>query len=279
MSDSNGWSWRRWAREPLVHFVVLGALIFAIDASMPEPEAPDQIVVSTKTVESLRDGYERRHGAAPDEEQTRRLIDQHVREEVLYREGLALGLHRSDPIVRRRMIQATRFLSEDLAPIEEPSDEQLRSYLEQHPEAFAKPARVSLQHIFFGGEDASERAEAALDKVRGEEPTGELGDAFVHGSSVEHADRQKLAGRFGDAFARRALALEPGTWSEPIPSKYGSHLVYVDSRLDAGTPSLDEVRHAVRVAWEQAARERANREALDRLVGSYEVRVEWEGPQ
>jgi parvulin-like peptidyl-prolyl isomerase len=278
MSDKKGFEIDSLVREPLVHFLVLGALVFAVDAWMRPDAASNTIVVSEATVERLRSGYERRHGAAPDGEQTQRLIDAHIREEVLYREGLALGLHKSDPIVRRRMVQATEFLTEDLAPLEEPKDKELKAYLDEHSEAYRKPARVSLQHIYFSGEEAKARAEAALETVRGPSETDDIGDAFVHGSSVRHADQGKLSQMFGEAFAERVLQLEPGTWSEPIASSYGAHLVYVDEKMPAGAPTLDEVRHEVRADWRTEAREEANREAIERLREGYDVRVDWEAP-
>lgn len=270
----------RFLREPVVHFVLVGLAIFALDSAMAPEAAPDEIVVTEQTVERMRGEFETRHGRAPDASETSGLIETHVREEVLYREALALGLHRSDPIVRRRMIQAMEFLSEDLAPLPEPTDEQLEEYLADHRSEFEKPARISLQHIFFAeGEDASSRASSALEKVRAGDSANQLGDAFVHGQTIEHAGREKLRAKFGGGFAGDAMALEPGVWSEPIESSYGVHLVYVDTARPAGQPGLEEVRHRVEVAWRREARERANEQALERLRDSYEVRVEWEGTE
>jgi hypothetical protein len=269
---------RRFASEPVVHFVLIGLAIFALDYAMQPEQAPDEIVVGERTVERLRSEFETRHGAEPDQAQTRALIGAHVREEVLYREALALGLHRSDPIVRRRMVQAMEFLSEDLAPIPEPTDEQLEAYLEAHPDDFRKPARVSLQHIFFAaGDEAAGRAKRVLEQIEGGASAEKMGDAFVHGSTIQHADRRRLAAFFGDDFAEDVMAFEAEDWRGPVASKYGVHLVYVQTRKPAGAPGLDEVRRQVAGAWRQEQREDANQRAVERLRESYEVRVEWSG--
>ncbi|MGM0557875.1 MAG: peptidyl-prolyl cis-trans isomerase [Myxococcota bacterium] len=266
----------RLIREPVVHFVLIGVAIFALDYAMQPERAPDEIVVGERTVERMRSEFETRHGKAPDTAQTKALIDAHVREEVLYREALALGLHRSDPIVRRRMVQAMEFLSEDLAPIADPTDAQLQAYLDAHADEFRKPARVSLQHIFFAeGDDAEQRARAALEQIEGGASVGQMGDAFVHGSTMKHADRRRLAAAFGDGFADAVMGLADGAWRGPVESKYGVHLVYVQTRKPAGQPELDEVRARVEAAWRQAEREDVNREAVERLRESYSVQVEW----
>lgn len=280
MENQTDNQWMRWLREPVVHFVLIGLAIFAADRAMQPDNAPDDIVVTEQTVERMRADYETRHGSPPDDAKTRALIDAHVRDEVLYREALELGLHRSDPIVRRRMIQAMEFLSEDLAPVPRPTEEQLRAYLEAHPDRFARPARATFRHVFFANATSSDaRVYAGLGELRDGATTSDMGDAFPHGTTIEHASRQVIAGKFGAGFADAVMDLEPGRWSEPIASKYGAHLVYIESMKPAGPPSLDAARHQVEVAWRHDARERANAQATERLRAEYDVRIEWKGAQ
>src|SRR5688572_33276496 len=138
-------------REPLVHFCVLGAVIFALNAWREKtPETPAaRIEVTAVVIERLRVGFERQFGQAPDAEELRGLVTAHIREEVLCREALALGLDRDDTIVRRRMAQKMEFLTDDLASAAEPENAEVRAFFEKNAARYVKPARVTFRHIYF----------------------------------------------------------------------------------------------------------------------------------
>jgi peptidyl-prolyl cis-trans isomerase C len=267
----------RWQREPLVHFALLGALVFTLHRATSTPSAPREIVLTPSLLRGLRADHLRRTGAVPTAEEEAALVARFVDDEVLYREALALGLDRGDVIVRRRMIQKMQLLTEDLEPGAEPTEADLESWLAGHREAYAVPLRVSLEHVFVGrsqrvdptGDAAAIRAALAA----GADPA-DLGDPFILGRRTFRRTEQELAAAFGSVFAARAVALVPGAWSEPLASSYGLHVVRVTERLAARSPDLAEVRAAVRHDWLEAERTVANRVALDRLRATYAVRAE-----
>ncbi len=268
----------RWLKEPLLHFVVLGIALFALHRSVAPRALTNRIVLSDSVIRGLRQDYQRRTGIAPTAEEEAALIRQYVDNEVLYREAVALGLDREDVIVRRRLVQKMEFLTEGLEPIPEPSDAELQTYLDAHPERYAEVDRVTLTQVFIGSAQHGSEMESAAHAVRaqlvaGTDPAA-LGDPFVHGAKFTARTERELAGVFGAPFAAQVLALPPGSWSEPLRSSYGLHLVWVAERTPGHRPVLAEVQAAVRRDYQEEHRTQANRAALDRLRQRYEIRIE-----
>lgn len=229
-------------------------------------------------VDGLARDHERRVGKAPTPEERDGLLQRWIDDEVRYREALALGLDRGDVIVRRRLVQKMDFLLEGSTPVPAPTDADLQAFLAANAARYAKPDRVTIEQVFasFGtpGEPADQRVAAWLPQLRaGGSPDG-LGDPFMRGRTMTLASEQDLAGVFGPAFARVAVALPSGQWSGPIESSYGMHAVRVTERTIGGAPSLAEVRDAVARDWKAQRREALDRQALDALRRQWTVRVE-----
>ncbi len=217
-------------REPLLHFVLLGALIFAVSAwrepRRPAENAAAQIEVTAGTIVWLREGFTRQWQRAPDADDLRGLVNDHLREEVLYREALAMGLDRDDSIVRRRMAQKMEFLTQDIAAAVEPDDAALRKFFEENAARYAKAARVSFRHVFFSKErrgakleaDAGE-ALAALVKGASDET---MGDPFLREYEFTEASADEIASALGREFAEKVTVMPAGEWRGPVASSYGA---------------------------------------------------------
>ncbi|MFN8542945.1 MAG: peptidylprolyl isomerase [Candidatus Binatia bacterium] len=268
----------RWLREPLVHFAALGAALFALHRAVAPPPATRRIEVTRAVVEGLRRDHARRTGAPPTPTEEAALVDRWVDGEVMVREALALGLDRGDIIVRRRLLQKMEFLNEGAEPVPAPTDAELEAWLAAHPGAHAVPDRVSLTHVFVSTERHGAAAEAAAAALRARVVAGEdaagLGDPFLRGREFPLYTETELAGVFGPALATAVLRLEPGTWSAPLHSSYGLHLVRVTERRPGRRPALAEVREAVARDWQAAQRDTGARAALARLRASYDIHVE-----
>jgi peptidyl-prolyl cis-trans isomerase C len=267
---------RRWLREPLVHFAVLGVAMFAVYRWIAPPGSR-RIEISAATIDGLRQDYVRRYGTSPTATEETALIQRFIDNEVLYREALALGLDRGDIIVRRRLVQKMEFLTEDSEPVPEPTDTDLQAYLEAHAEHYAVPARVTLTHVFVstdrhGSRAAADAAQLRQQLVAGADPSG-LGDPFLPGQEFVSKTQTELQAIFGPAFVEPVMSLPVGTWSEPLRSSYGLHLVRVRERSTSHQPSFGEVRTAVSQDWRAERRDLANREALARLRRRYDIQV------
>jgi len=268
----------RLLREPLVHFLVAGALLFALHGS-PPAAGPERIVVDGARVEQLVIGFTRVWQRPPTVEELAGLVDDFVREEIYYREALAMGLDRDDTIVRRRMRQKLEFLSEDLAALDAPDDATLEAWLAEHADAYRIEPRASLTQVYVSrerhGDDAEATSRRWLEALRsGAADPSAIGDASLLPAKLPASSEREIARHFGDAFAAAVLRLEPGHWEGPVASAFGLHLVRVESREPGRPATLDEVRSAVERDWGTEQREKANEAFYQTLRQRYEVKVE-----
>ncbi|MFI5364926.1 MAG: peptidyl-prolyl cis-trans isomerase [Candidatus Binatia bacterium] len=268
---------RRWLREPLLHFVVLGVAVFALHRWVAPPGMSRRIELTDDVIHGLRQDHLRRYGTVPTAAEEAAIIQQFVDNEVLYREALALGLDRGDIVVRRRLVQKMEFLTEDLEPIPEPTDAVLQAYLDAHAEPYAIAARVALTHVFISTDRHADHAAADAAQLRqqllaGADPAA-LGDPFLRGRDFAASTQAELSAVFGAAFAAQVMSLPVGSWSEPVRSSYGWHLVRVTARADGYAPNLAEVRAAVDRDWREERRSELNRLALARLRRRYDIRI------
>lgn len=262
-----------------MHFLALGAALFAVDGwRHRHHQAPQVIAYDRAFTEGLARDLQRRDGRAPTRDELRAAVDGLVREEALYREGLSLGLERGDLIVRRRLVQKMEFLLEDSTDPGEPSETALQAWLSAHPERFAPAPRVSLQQVFFDQGRRGPRLEGEARSAREALARGALpstvGDPYTGGPTLEGQSPRDLAELFGEGAASAVAALPDGAWSEPLPSRYGLHLVRITARSTGDAPALSEVRDAVRAEVLREDAERRRRDAIARLVARYDVRVE-----
>ena len=254
---------RLW-KDPFMHFVVLGILLFATQNiwSPPSPDN-DRIVISETaqqrlfglwTIEALRE---------PTEQDKQDIIADYVREEALVREAQAYGLADGDTVVRRRLAQKMRELIEDRVDITAPDDAALKAWFEQTSANFDAPQLRTFQHIYF--------AQKALKDGRDWQS---LGDAFIEKRVYSDIAMGEAAQIFGRAFAEKIFTLPQGQWSEPVTSAFGQHLVRI-AAIDKGSAAdFSRQKPQILAAWQEAQRRNANRAAIDDVIARYSVDVE-----
>jgi len=269
---------RRLWREPLLHFLVLGAALFLLFELMQEPgrEAPNQIVVSPSQVEQLSAQFRRTWLRPPTEDERNRLIEGYVRDEVYYREALAMGLDRNDPQVRMRMRLKLEFLLVDLTTEAAPGDEVLQVYLQQHAEQFRLEPQVSFQQVYLNPDirqDLESDVQNLQVRLKEGVPAGSLGDSTLLQYQYTQLGQREIARHFGDAFAERVVALPVGEWSEPLVSPLGVHLVKTSERVAGRLPALAEIRAQVAREYLAARRQELKDMAYQKLRAGYEVMI------
>ena len=271
----------RLLREPLLQFLGLGFLLFVgyrgVNGADRLREQPRRIELTTDDVKQIGLAWRAQGRTAPSPDEMRSLIDARVREEILAREALALGLDEGDTIVRRRMAQKMEFLFEDVAALGEPTSEELRAWFEQHVDRFTLPPRATFRHLYFSpdrrGAQARDDAARARAHVAGrstESATG-LGDPFMFQDYYGERTPDDVARTFGRGFARAIFDLTPGAWTGPIESGYGWHLVWVDSLTPARVPQFEEVERDVRAGWTEDQRAAMREAAFAAMRARYEV--------
>jgi peptidyl-prolyl cis-trans isomerase C len=275
----------RLLREPLCHFLLAGTLLLGVTTLFERLANADRnasrIQVSAPEIQRLREVWIRQWGRTPDSRQMQNLIDDYVREEVMYREALASGLDKDDTIVRRRMVEKMEFLSQEVASAE-PSEKALGEYFEGNREKFRIPAEVAFSHIYFStskrGPAAEGDASRALVRLTSPRiPVAQfsgMGDPFMLQNEYPLQTQQQVKELFGDEFAGKVFQLEPGAWTGPLRSGYGFHLVRILQKLPSRVPELAAVRGQVLTDFKNHRLQTASEAFYSQLRRRYQVEVD-----
>ena len=275
----------KWLKEPLLHFLVIGALLFGLYSLLNPGEenvADNRIIVSAGDIERLSANWAKSWNRPPTASELQGLVDAYIREEVYYREALALGLDRNDTILRRRMMQKMEFLSNDLADLSIPDEAALNQHLRANQEKYEQPPRISFSHIYFSFDKRGNRilddANKVLTDVRvSADPVTRLpeqGDPFMYPYDFASETPFEIARLFGQGFAEQIFQLETGDWQGPVQSGYGLHLVRVNEKVAAQTPELASVIDKVRADLMFEQRQITNKKIYEGFKGRYEIVVE-----
>jgi hypothetical protein len=275
---------KKFIREPFLHFLLLGAAIFTAHhfLSGRAGTQPGRIVITQGDITSIMIGFSRTWQRPPTREELDGLIRDRVREEVYYREAMAMGLDRDDPVIRRRLQQKLQFVTDDVAAPAEPTDAELSEYLQTHADVFRVDRRFTFNQVYLDpskhGEGLAHDIAELLTELRQHEgnvvDSSSLGDAFLLECRFEAAPNAEIAKQFGEKFVAKLADVPIGQWVGPVESGYGMHLVFVEERTEGRLPELAEVRDAVRREWTNAGRLESNEKYFQSLLKQYEVVVE-----
>ena len=272
---------RRLAREPLLHFFVLGAALFALYGWVNRGalDSPTEIFVSRGQVQSLQAQFERVWQRPATSEELQYLVDNWVREEIFYREGLAMGLDRDDPIVRRRVGQKVEFIIESATP-PAPTTSELQAWLDAHPGKFQREPQYSLRQMYFDPPRHGANLQRDISAARRALEAGGAiaGDSTLLPTGMQAARQDEVQRTFGPEFAASLQDMPVGSWQGPVQSSFGLHLVNLSEKVGAHAPSLDQVRAEVERDLLRSRTEQANAAMYDRLRANYRVRVEAADP-
>lgn len=263
---------KSWIREPLMHFLVAGGVLFAAYGwlNLGDADAPRVVHITTAEVTWLRETWARQWQRPPSEQELRGLVSDYLKEELLAHEAKELGLDENDTIVRRRLAQKMEFLLQDTVRLAEPGEDVLRRFYDARRVQYQTPARVSFTQLYFRTEAAARRA---LEKLRTRD-AADLGEPTLLERDYAEADEQSVASVFGPELAGRVLALAPGQWQGPLASGYGFHLVRVDERQAGQARPFEQVRTQVLDEWHRVQQAKASEQFFDGLLQKYEVVVE-----
>lgn len=273
----------KFIRDPLFHFLAIGGIVFALFSWLGEPESEALRVIrlTAGEIEAMQTFWEKTHFRLPTEAELEGLIDNRIKEEVLYREALALGMSEDDLLIRRRLAQKMEFLSEGLMDPGEPSEADLRAYAEGNPERFQEPARISFEHVYLNparrGKNLDQDARALLVSIKksnNSKNVSTAGDPILLNAYFDHITPTSLAGFFGEEFAQAVIELPSGEWQGPVRSGYGLHLVYVHERTVARMPEFNAIRNKVREALLEERRREAAKSLYESLRERYDIVVE-----
>jgi hypothetical protein len=274
---------KRWLREPLLHFLAVGLLLFAVYGYMNRGrggvESSRQIALTLDDLRTMDAYFESQWHRQPTPQEFQAMVEDKIREEVLYREGLAVGLDKDDTIVKRRMAQKMQFLAEDVATAHEPSTAELKAWFDKNSNKFALPSRYSFRHLYFSpdkrGKNAQDDAAKALTKISGQAEDSKLaaslGDQFMFQDYYGDRTPEAIAKEFGPQFAVALEKLKTGSWQGPVESGYGWHLVFVDTLIPGRIPAFEEIEPDVKTAWLGEQKQQAWQKAYAEMRAKYTV--------
>ena len=272
--------YKKWRREPLVHFVIIGFVLFVLHGWVTSKAKANRIFLPRTHIEALSQDYLRKTGSLPTAEEQSWLVESLIRDEVFIREALEMGMDEGDPIIRRRLIQKMRFFIEELNPIADPTEDELKEYFLRHRKQYDLPKRISLRHVFINQTSTAEpwekRATAFLDKLSSGTDPDSLGDPFIRGTFFRQRTQKEITEIFGARFAETVFSLPAGDWTGPIKSSYGIHLVLIESEPKAEPSTFEKMRPQVIRHLKAKRREEANRSAINRLKEKYDIEIEKE---
>ncbi len=268
---------RFWLREPLLHFGALGIALFVLFriVSGPTTVSDTEIVVSEGQIDSLVDTFSKTWQRLPTQSELQGLIENHVLEEVLYREAMAMGLDEDDSVIRRRLRQKMEFLVDDFAAAV-PTEEELHDFLNDNPDRFRADGNISFEQLYFD-RLASGQAASILSLLRDGadfEIDSSVNPQLLPVSFAAESSRE-IASRFGRTFTDAVFAADIEQWAGPIESPYGLHLVRVTERQSGRVPPLIEIRDEVQTEWLAARRRNAQDSLFAQLRSRYTVRLDF----
>jgi peptidyl-prolyl cis-trans isomerase C len=271
---------KHWVREPLVHFLIIGLALFAIYRVItPAGAKPtsNRIELTQNDLSQLESSWRAQWQRPPSPDEMRSLINDKVKQEILYREGLALGLDQGDEIIKRRMAQKMEFLAEDVSNLREPSTEELKAWFDKNSVRFALPGGVTFHHLYFSpdkrGSQARDDASRAMTNLAGSKAeTPGLGDRFMFQNYYADNSPEQVAKIFGTKFSESISKLRVGVWQGPVESGLGWHLVWIDAITSGEVPVFGEVDPAqLKSEWSADQRADSKRQLFEAIKQRYEV--------
>jgi hypothetical protein len=250
---------KKFFREPLVHFLLIGAGLFLLfgwrggPASFPAGQSGPQaakIVVTPSDIDQMVATFTRTWQRPPTEGEAKGLVEDFVRNEIYYREALAIGLDRDDSVIRRRMRQKMEFIFEDIAAQTEPTDEELLAYMKKHPDSYLVDPQIAFRHVYVNAARRGKNAESDARQIlaqlnQGTDPDS-VGDPLLLDAEIRLSPLWDISKQFGEEFGRNLLQLKSGKWEGPVRSGFGLHLVLVVKRVGGRLPDLKEVGEIVK---------------------------------
>lgn len=263
---------RHWLKDPLVHFLIVGGLIFAVYTWLDRAPAhgPRMVRVTAAEVNWLKETWVRQWQRPPDDQELRGLVTNYLQEQLLAHEARELGLDENDTVVRRRLAQKMEFLVQDTARLAEPGEDELRQVYAAHRDNYTTPVHISFHQIYFKHEAGARQGLKALQTA----DTSDAGDPILLERQYIRTDLETVTSLFGPNFAERVFTLESGPWQGPIESGYGFHLVRISERVPAEPRPFEEVRNQVVNEWHRSQQAKIQAQFFSELLKKYDIIVD-----
>lgn len=270
-----------------MHFLLIGAGLFllfgwssntgSLQGGQFAPRSK-KIIVAQEDIDQLTAVFTRTWMRLPTDGEVKSLVESYVRDEIYYREAIAIGLDRGDAMIRRKLRQKMEFILEDIAAQAEPTDADLKAFMKKHPENYLIDPQIAFRQVYINvdrrGKSAEAYARLILDQLNEGADPDSVGDRFLLNNKTELTSLWEIKRHYGEAFSRSLLKLAPGRWVGPLRSGFGLHLVFIEARVENRMPELKEVRETVKRDWAVALQKELKDAAYAKIREQYTVEIE-----
>ncbi len=274
-------------KEPLLHFLLIGGALFLIYGARSNPTyvsggqfgaSEMRILVSRVALDQLNDQFVKTWHRQPSREEEQAIIEDYIRNEIYYREAVAIGLERDDEVLKRRLRQKMEFIYENINSLAVPTDAELTAFVNKHADRYITDPMMAFRQVYVStyrrGSGAETYAKEILKQLqRGADPET-LGDVTMLEPEIKSSPIWDIRKQFGDEFCQNLLQIKPGKWSDPVRSTYGLHLVLVQERSGGRMPNLEEVRELVKRDWTFEKQKELKDAAYTKLRQRYTITME-----
>jgi hypothetical protein len=261
-------------RDPLVHFIVIGLALFPLHAILSTGEGDKTIVITQAMADDARAQHQKLWGRQPTPVELKNMLEVLANDEMVYREGVALGLDRDDAVIKRRVRVKYELIAEE-AESAAPDDGDLEAYLKAHPDRFRAPPALTFTQVLLPETDGPEKLKAAFEKMKSALDAGaapeSVGQRTLLPARAERLSLDAVARDFGEKFAVALADMPVGTWLGPVVSGYGLHIVRLEAKTPSTLPPLASIRQAVQRDWEDDRRRKARAARVAELRNRYDV--------
>jgi len=274
-------------KDPLLHFLLIGAALFLVFEMIKGPggNQESRIVITQGDIDSLKANFSRTWQRPPTGSELSGLVEEKIRDEIAFREAVAMGLDQDDAVIRRRLRMKMELIVEDIAGASPPSDEDLTIFLEERRDSFHREPRISFKHVYLNSdkrgtgveEDARDLLAKLIEAGPGADPKS-FGDPTMLPMDLVLNSADNITRLFGKSFSEDLLQVEPGDWAGPVRSSYGLHLVFVHERIAGRDPALSEIREVVEREWTAKRRKEFKEETYKKLRERYTIMIEGQTP-
>ncbi len=262
-------------REPLLHFLLIGAGLFFIYYQLNDSTSDDenQIHITKANLDMLDKQWIDTKGRAPSAEEKKSQLDNFIQEEILYREALSKGLDKNDKTIHTHLAKKMKFILDDRSIISEPTDAELKEFLSKNSSKFTEPASISFNQVLFTktaeSKDINEDAQEFLKRLK----KSTSPKVSTVGDLVE-LTKKGITNIYGEEFAYNIFSISEKSWQGPVESKRGIHLIYIHSRKDATLPEFSKIKKLVTIEWRRQKRDEANKIFYKELRKNYQIIID-----
>jgi len=267
-------------KEPFFHFILIGiALFFFYGMVTKQTSSKNTILINDFDVSSIIASWEMQWKRPPTEKELQNLIAQNIKQEIFYQEALKMNLDHNDEIIKRRLSQKMQFLSNDIAAMIEPDDEDLKAYYKEHSDKYLTPPSYSLYQITFSPDKRKDNYIDALETLK-QFPNAtfdemkDWGDSLPFAYYFKNVNANELGLQLGSKFPAALESQELNKWVGPIPSGFGYHLVYITEKTEPLLPDINTIKDAVLRDYEYDNQKEVNELIYKELKKKYDIEID-----